>query len=84
MYYYTFDTKRYSIVNKRKALKSATLQDLIDFTRELRENSYFKLHAEGNFHKSQIESLYRLVATRKSDWATEKMISIVTSSKNSM
>ena len=58
VYYYTFDTKRYSIVNKRKALKSATLQDLIDFTRELRENSYFKLHAEGNFHKSQIDDLY--------------------------
>ena len=59
VYYYTFDTKRYSIVNKRKALKGATLQDLIDFTRELRENSYFKLHAEGNFHKSQIDELYQ-------------------------
>lgn len=70
-------------MNKRKALKSATLQDLIDFTRELRENSYFKLHAEGNFHKSQIESLYRLVNAGKND-ELKKVFFVVTSSKNSM
>ena len=54
IYHFTFDSAKYSVVQRRKALMRATRDDLIQFVRRVRDTAYLKLHAEGNFYIEEI------------------------------
>ena len=58
VYHFTFDSVKYSVVQKRRALMRATHEDLIEFARRVRDTAYLKLHAEGNFNIEEISRFY--------------------------
>jgi len=72
------ENNRWPLLERREAFETVTHSNLVEFVKELRQNSYVQMHVQGNYYQTEVKEIFhkaleQLNGKKNSQKFTEKI-----------